>query len=289
MEQFLLLDSRTISDLLIEFFEVSFHQILFARSAYPPELFERRRKYGTIVWMSRHPEINSYIAEVLNSSKPWLSSNSIHKYILAIDTPNVNSNGNGPHQQHSSPSSSLDPDSMTLLGTTTRDVIERFVFELGAGVPRFTHNPSTSSTSSSSTESDKAETILELEATFKQFLLAITTNSSRLSPLPQSDSSDYSFAIYLHAFISNEEEHLAKWITLGNASAPHQTPLIHPHPQPQLQPLVTSSSPSSSGFVLPPSLPPGPSRVIRSFKSFRSPLLTLQLFAEEDQHAKMTL
>ena len=32
--------------------------------ACPADIFERRRKYGVPVWMSRHPELNGYIHEV---------------------------------------------------------------------------------------------------------------------------------------------------------------------------------------------------------------------------------
>lgn len=33
-------------------------------SPYPSDIFERRRKYGVPVWMSRHPELNTYIYQV---------------------------------------------------------------------------------------------------------------------------------------------------------------------------------------------------------------------------------
>ena len=35
-------------------------------------LFERRKKYGVPVQMSRHPELNSYILSVLESITPWM-------------------------------------------------------------------------------------------------------------------------------------------------------------------------------------------------------------------------
>jgi mitotic spindle assembly checkpoint protein MAD2B len=36
------------------------------------EMFERRRKYEVPVWMSRHPELNEYIYQVLDNIKPLL-------------------------------------------------------------------------------------------------------------------------------------------------------------------------------------------------------------------------
>ena len=40
-------------DLLLGFFEVAIHMILYIRGVYPPELFERRKKYGVPVQVNR--------------------------------------------------------------------------------------------------------------------------------------------------------------------------------------------------------------------------------------------
>lgn len=48
--------------------DVTFIDVLDAnRSAtrcWVTDIFERRRKYGVPVWMSRHPELNEYICQV---------------------------------------------------------------------------------------------------------------------------------------------------------------------------------------------------------------------------------
>ena len=53
---------RDVSRVFCEFLEVAVHQILFVRSVYPAELFERKRKYNVPVRQSRHKDLNDYIA-----------------------------------------------------------------------------------------------------------------------------------------------------------------------------------------------------------------------------------
>lgn len=55
--------------MLLEALEAIVHQLLFVRQLYPAELFERQQLYGVAVRRSRHPELNSYIAEVVGSLK----------------------------------------------------------------------------------------------------------------------------------------------------------------------------------------------------------------------------
>lgn len=55
------------SDILLEFLEVAFHNILYARNLYPKEIFTRKKIYGLGVQVSEHPELNAYLKEVLNS------------------------------------------------------------------------------------------------------------------------------------------------------------------------------------------------------------------------------
>ncbi|CAN0369266.1 unnamed protein product, partial [Scytosiphon promiscuus] len=53
-----------VVDIVVEFLEAAIHTLLQSRRAYPQDIFERRRKYGVPVWMSRHPELNTYIYQV---------------------------------------------------------------------------------------------------------------------------------------------------------------------------------------------------------------------------------
>ena len=39
--------------------------MLYLRQVYPPDVFERRRKYGVPVWRSRHEGLNQYIASFI--------------------------------------------------------------------------------------------------------------------------------------------------------------------------------------------------------------------------------
>ena len=66
------------------FFEVVTHEILFLRGLYPDTIFERRRKYETIVHMSRHPELNFYISESFHRIKPLLLEGSIKKIVVCF-------------------------------------------------------------------------------------------------------------------------------------------------------------------------------------------------------------
>lgn len=52
---------------LIEFAAAYVHQLLYTRGVYSRELFKRHRLYGTVAWKSRHPELNTYIAQATSS------------------------------------------------------------------------------------------------------------------------------------------------------------------------------------------------------------------------------
>ncbi|CAK9834020.1 Mitotic spindle assembly checkpoint protein MAD2B [Anthophora retusa] len=65
-------DKIVTTDILLEFLEVAFNHILFFRNLYPKEIFERRKVYSTIVYVSEHPELNEYIKNVLNTIRELL-------------------------------------------------------------------------------------------------------------------------------------------------------------------------------------------------------------------------
>ncbi|CAN0307252.1 unnamed protein product [Discosporangium mesarthrocarpum] len=48
------------------------------------EIFERRRKYDVSVWMSRHPELNDYICQVLSRSKVMISKGIVRRVVACI-------------------------------------------------------------------------------------------------------------------------------------------------------------------------------------------------------------
>ena len=53
----------------MEFLEVSINNILYHRKLYPDEIFEKKKLYGTAVNISKHPELNEYIKNVLTCVK----------------------------------------------------------------------------------------------------------------------------------------------------------------------------------------------------------------------------
>ena len=52
---------------ICEFVEALIHQVLHLRKVYSADLFERQRLYGISVLRSRHPELNDYIRNVVDS------------------------------------------------------------------------------------------------------------------------------------------------------------------------------------------------------------------------------
>ena len=58
----------------IEFVEVLIHQIIYLRKIYPESIYESRRKFNIPVKMSKHPWVNNYIEETLET---------LHKHLLS--------------------------------------------------------------------------------------------------------------------------------------------------------------------------------------------------------------
>ncbi|CAM9259090.1 unnamed protein product, partial [Pylaiella littoralis] len=75
---------EAVVDILVEFFEAAVHSLLHARRVYPQDIFERRRKYGVPVWMSRHPELNNYIYEVLLRAKTLMERGVVRKVLVCF-------------------------------------------------------------------------------------------------------------------------------------------------------------------------------------------------------------
>ncbi|KZS03545.1 MAD2-like protein [Daphnia magna] len=70
--------------LLVDFLEVSLHQILWACKLYPSEIFRQTQKFNTLVYKSIHPEVNSYIDNTLNTVRNLLSNDFVEKLVLVI-------------------------------------------------------------------------------------------------------------------------------------------------------------------------------------------------------------
>lgn len=93
-------------DVICEFLEAAFHTILFTRNIYPVEIFERQRKFGIPVRMSRHPELSTYILDAVKGARAWLGEGSLQKAVLAVLGPEG-------HESSQSP-----------------PVLERFIFDI---------------------------------------------------------------------------------------------------------------------------------------------------------------
>lgn len=56
------------NDLIAEMLEAFTHNVLFIRRAYPHGIFQKRRLYSCVVYRSRFPPLNEYIANVVRSA-----------------------------------------------------------------------------------------------------------------------------------------------------------------------------------------------------------------------------
>lgn len=72
------------ADILLSFLEIAIHAILHTRHVYPDAVFERRKAYGIVTFMSRHPQINTYIHTMLTNVRPLLLRNSIEAIVLLL-------------------------------------------------------------------------------------------------------------------------------------------------------------------------------------------------------------
>ena len=70
-------------DILCDYFEVVIHQFLYFTGYYDHRIqdsksihwlvyFERRTKYGVIVYMNRVPDIIVYVKNLIQSIQPWI-------------------------------------------------------------------------------------------------------------------------------------------------------------------------------------------------------------------------
>lgn len=84
-----------VIDLLCEFFEVVLHNILHIRKLYPEGIFEKRKKYGVMVYQSIHPQVNEYITESLKAVKFHCRTNQLKQLLVCI----VSSGGKMIHER----------------------------------------------------------------------------------------------------------------------------------------------------------------------------------------------
>lgn len=68
------------NDLIAEMLEAFTHNILFIRHAYPHGIFQKRRLYSCVVYRSRFPPLNEYIANAIRSALFLLKSKHLKKF-----------------------------------------------------------------------------------------------------------------------------------------------------------------------------------------------------------------
>lgn len=73
------------TDLVLEFLEACVHQILYSKGVYPESVFEKRIKYGHQVFQSRHPDINSYIRQVLGNAHPLVDAGLVESVVVVLN------------------------------------------------------------------------------------------------------------------------------------------------------------------------------------------------------------
>lgn len=73
-----------IYDILLDFWEASIHNILFAQKIYPDSLYEKRLLYGARIYQCRHPDVNSYIRNVLVQTRSLLEHGLVQQLVYAV-------------------------------------------------------------------------------------------------------------------------------------------------------------------------------------------------------------
>lgn len=75
------------NDLIAEMLEAFTHNVLFIRRAYPYGIFQKRRLYSCVVYRSRFPPLNEYIANVIRSAIFLHKLNNLNKFEVVFYLP----------------------------------------------------------------------------------------------------------------------------------------------------------------------------------------------------------
>mmetsp|Transcript_7043 Transcript_7043/g.8075 ORF Transcript_7043/g.8075 Transcript_7043/m.8075 type:complete len:204 (+) Transcript_7043:175-786(+) len=75
---------RGSTEIVTEFFGYAVNSILYQRGIYPPETFERKKKYGLTMLVTTDHGLNSYLASVLRQISDWLLAGTLQKLVLVI-------------------------------------------------------------------------------------------------------------------------------------------------------------------------------------------------------------
>jgi len=75
---------RGSTEIVTEFFGYAVNSILFQRGIYPPETFERKKKYGLTMLVTAYTGLNSYLSNVLQQISAWLLDGNLQRLVLVI-------------------------------------------------------------------------------------------------------------------------------------------------------------------------------------------------------------
>ncbi|CAL1541212.1 unnamed protein product [Lymnaea stagnalis] len=78
------LEGNVSVNILAEFVEVAIHCILYNRNVYPQGTFEKRIKYNVPVQMCLHPDVCSYITNIIESLSALLAEGRVNKISVVI-------------------------------------------------------------------------------------------------------------------------------------------------------------------------------------------------------------
>eukprot|EP00240_Pyramimonas_obovata_P006939 CAMPEP_0118925388 /NCGR_PEP_ID=MMETSP1169-20130426/3272_1 /TAXON_ID=36882 /ORGANISM="Pyramimonas obovata, Strain CCMP722" /LENGTH=161 /DNA_ID=CAMNT_0006866663 /DNA_START=37 /DNA_END=518 /DNA_ORIENTATION=- len=75
---------RGSTEIVTEFFGYAVNSILFQRGIYPPETFERKKKYGLTMLVTSDTGLNTYLSNVLQQISDWLMEGNLQRLVLVI-------------------------------------------------------------------------------------------------------------------------------------------------------------------------------------------------------------
>ncbi|KAM3725726.1 Mitotic spindle assembly checkpoint protein MAD2A [Dirofilaria immitis] len=72
------------AQLVQEFFHFGLNSILYQRGIYPADSFKREKKYGLTMLVTNNPELQKFLAPLLEQVKHWLENKQLRKLVVVI-------------------------------------------------------------------------------------------------------------------------------------------------------------------------------------------------------------
>eukprot|EP01128_Nolandella_sp_AFSM9_P003107 TRINITY_DN13585_c0_g1_i1.p1 TRINITY_DN13585_c0_g1~~TRINITY_DN13585_c0_g1_i1.p1 ORF type:complete len:200 (+),score=33.81 TRINITY_DN13585_c0_g1_i1:1-600(+) len=72
---------------VIDFLEVFVHSVLYIRTVYPKELFDRSRSYGCLVHRCRSELLGDYVRSVLADVSPLIEEGTLTRFTVSLKSP----------------------------------------------------------------------------------------------------------------------------------------------------------------------------------------------------------